>query len=231
VVDPRPPNPHLASPVELKERIEAERGGSPFVVYRDETGGQRIIRLVDEIHQLTIGRGDGCDLALDWDVRVSGLHAELCRAGGHWLVVDDGLSRNGTFVNGERVVGRRRLGDGDQLELGETQVIFRRPAARRPATTRLAGRGPSAPEVSVAQRRVLVALCRPFRSGEAFARPATNQEIAEELCLSIAAVKTHLRLLFQRFGLEGLPPNEKRTRLVQRALDSGAVSPSELERA
>ena len=30
-----------------------------------------------------------------------------------WTVVDDGLSRNGTYVNGERIHGRRRLVDGD----------------------------------------------------------------------------------------------------------------------
>jgi FHA domain len=160
---------------------------------------------------------------------VSGLHAELCRAGGHWLVVDDGLSRNGTLVNGERVAGRRRLRDGDELTLGTTRILFRRPAARDPKTTRLAEHGGAAVELSVAQRRVIVALARPFRSGEMFTRPATNQEIADALYLSIPTVKSHLRLLFQRFGLEGLPPHEKRSRLVQRALDSGAVSPADLD--
>ena len=35
--------------------------------------------------------------------------------------------------------------------------------------------------VSPAQRRVLVALCRPFKEGAAFATPATNQQIAAEL--------------------------------------------------
>ena len=32
--------------------------------------------------------------------------------GRRWVVCDEGLSHNGTFVNGERVRGRRRLGDG-----------------------------------------------------------------------------------------------------------------------
>jgi pSer/pThr/pTyr-binding forkhead associated (FHA) protein len=49
------------------------------------------------------------------------------RAGGSWLIVDDGLSRNGTFVNGERVTGRRRLQDGDHIGAGTTPLIFSDP--------------------------------------------------------------------------------------------------------
>jgi pSer/pThr/pTyr-binding forkhead associated (FHA) protein len=222
------PSPHLASPVELKRRIEAERTGDPFVVYRDADGEQQIVRLPADLRELTIGRDGECDVLLAWDAHVSGLHAQLRRSAGHWLVTDDGLSRNGTFVNGERVAGQRRLRDGDQLELGQTMLIFRRPRAKRAKSTAL-GLEALRPELSEAQRRVLVALCRPYRDGSAFARPATNQEIADELFLSVAAVKTHLRALFQRFEVEGLPQNEKRIRLVQRALDSGSVSPGELE--
>jgi pSer/pThr/pTyr-binding forkhead associated (FHA) protein len=224
------PSPHLASPVELKRRIEAERAGDPFVVYRDQAGEQRIVPLPTEVRELTIGRHGECDLLLDWDDRVSGLHAELRSSAGHWLVVDDGLSRNGTFVNGERVVGQRRLRDGDQLEVGQTLLVFRRPQAKPSKSTAL-GLDPIRPELSEAQRRVLVALCRPYRDGSAFALPATNQEIADELYLSVAAVKTHLRALFQRFEVDGLPQKEKRIRLVQRALDSGSVSPGELDPA
>jgi len=75
---------------------------------------------------------------------------------------------------------------------------------------------------------VLVALCRPYRDGGAYARPAPNRQIAEEVFLSVDAVKGHLRTLFARFGLEQLPQNEKRLRLVERALESGAVSRHEL---
>ena len=42
-------------------------------------------------------------------------------------MVDDGLSRNGTFVNGERVTRRRRLLDGDELRIGSTTIRFRAP--------------------------------------------------------------------------------------------------------
>jgi pSer/pThr/pTyr-binding forkhead associated (FHA) protein len=147
---------------------------------------------------------------------------------GEWLLVDDGLSRNGTHVNGERVDGRRRLRDTDELRIGQTVLVFREPADKRRRTTIVAGSEQQVVPVSPAQHRVLVALCRPLAEGTAFARPAANQEIAEELTLTVAAVKTHLRTLFQRFEIEALPQNEKRSELARRALDSGTVVPSDL---
>ena len=69
----------------------------------------------------------------------------------------------------------------------------------------------SAPALALTdtQRRVLVALCRPYRDG-GFETPATNQEIADELFLSVDAVKMHLRTLFGKFELGELPQNQKR---------------------
>ena len=86
----------------------------------------------------------------------------------------------------------------------------------------------AAPVISDAQRRVAVALCRPFGAADGFAAPATNQEIADELFLTVAAVKTHLRALFARFGIEDLPQNEKRLRLVELLLNTGVVGDHEL---
>ena len=222
-------NAHLATPAELKERIEAERLTRPFVIYRDDTGTQRIVLMDDGTDAATIGRADTAQIALPWDPHVSGLHAELRNVGGQWLVIDDGVSRNGTFVNGHRVVGRQRLADADQISVGQTTLLFRRPVPREGSSTLHLDDGIAPPQLSPAQRRVLVALCRPFRDGAEFARPATNQQIADELVLSVAAVKTHLRSLCQRFGIEGLPQNEKRIALARRAFETGAVSPSELQ--
>jgi predicted ArsR family transcriptional regulator len=78
------------------------------------------------------------------------------------------------------------------------------------------------------QRRILIALCRPFRDDASFATPATNQHIADELFLSVEAVKMHLRTLFAKFGLAELPQNEKRARLVESAMQSGVISQADL---
>ena len=74
------------------------------------------------------------------------------------------------------------------------------------------------------QRKVLIALCRPVNAS-AFATPATNREIAEEIFLSVDAVKAQLRVLFDRFGLEDLPQNQKRARLAASTLVGGLLSP------
>jgi hypothetical protein len=224
-----PLSPHLSSPAELKARLEAERLGRPLIVYRDDQGDQRLLPL--ESHSVvTIGRDGGCRLSLPWDWRVSGLHAELREIDGHWIVVDDGLSRNGTFVNGEPVTGRRRIRDGDLIEVGDTMLAFRDPARRKAATTVVGRGGLAAPELSPAQLKVLIALCRPFRDGDAFASPAPNQQIADELHLSVHAVKTHIRRLFQRFGIPDLAQNEKRAALVRAAFESRTISPGDLDR-
>jgi hypothetical protein len=73
------------------------------------------------------------------------------------------------------------------------------------------------------QRKVLIALCRPVVEASS-ATPATNPQIAAEVFLSVDAVKAHLRILFDRFGLGDLPQNEKRGRLVSMALSAGVVA-------
>ena len=73
------------------------------------------------------------------------------------------------------------------------------------------------------QLGILAALCRPLAGGNHFATPATNQEVADEVFLSVDAVKGHLRTLYRKFGIEDLPHNQKRARLVELAIEGGYV--------
>lgn len=216
------------SPKELKAQIEAERRGMPFLVYRDGEGAQLIYTLADEVERITIGRTEATDVSLQWDTEVSRLHAELERVGRDWTVADDGFSRNGTHLNGERVVGRRRLRDGDILRIGRTSVLYKQPLTADITETEVASDMVDRTSLSDAQRRVLIALCRPFKDAGGYVTPATNQQIASDLFLSVDAVKTHLRALFAKFGIEDLPQNQKRVRLVELALKSGVVTMREL---
>jgi DNA-binding CsgD family transcriptional regulator len=224
---PSPLKAHSASPAELRERIEAERRGRPFLVFRDDEHEQQILDLDGQGERLSVGRGATNEVSLPWDTEVSRLHAELECIGGEWTVSDEGLSRNGTFVNGSRVSGRHRLRDGDVLRVGQTSIAYKRPAAEDSQPTQIAGERMTLGDLPPTQRQVLVALARPYKHDE-FGVPATNQEIASELHLSVDAVKSHLRSLFQRFGIEHLPQNQKRSRLVAEALQSGVLATRDL---
>jgi pSer/pThr/pTyr-binding forkhead associated (FHA) protein len=222
-------DPDGVSPAELQERVRADRRGEPYLLFRDGAGGQQILALSDQAAQLTIGRAPGCDVCLAWDEGISRAHARLERLGKDaWMLVDDGLSRNGSIVNGQRLRHRRRLIDGDVLRFGATSVLYRAPSFEAGRTLTLAASSAEI-ELSPAQRRVLVALCRPYRDGGDVATPASNREIADELVLSIEAVKTQLRALFEKFDVEPLARDMKRTRLVQRAFETGAISRRDLD--
>jgi pSer/pThr/pTyr-binding forkhead associated (FHA) protein len=216
---------HRATPAELRERIAAERRGRPFLLLRDGEGAQRIVDLGDAPERLTVGRSAASDVAVPWDGEVSRVHASLERLGDEWTLVDDGSSRNGSFVDGLRLQGRRRLRDGDVIVVGRTALVFRSPSGGESLRTATSDQ-PTVPRVSAAQRRVLVALCRPLAVGQAV--PATNKQIAAELIIGVETVKSHMSALVEAFGLAGLPQHHKRATLARRALDLGVVAPGEL---
>jgi hypothetical protein len=215
--------PHASSPAELQERLRLEMQGEPFLVYRDAGGAQRLLVLGDGVQRVSIGRRLEADVSLSWDTEVSRLHAVLDRVAGEWTVEDDGLSSNGTWLGEERLHGRRRLCDGDVLRIGRTAIGFRNPGSGGSGATVRSGDAASVAKVSDAQRRVLVALCRPLWSATAYASPASNQQIADELYISVDSVKTHLKALFAKFALEDVPQNAKRGQLADRALRTGIV--------
>jgi len=215
-------------------------------VLRDGAGRQVIVELTAPRSPLTIGRQPGSDIALTWDDEVSRAHAviecigdvaltwddEVSRAhavieciGDVWTLVDDGRSRSGSFVNGQRVHGRRRLRDDDVIAIGHTVLTFVAPLASGGSTA--VGASRPLPVMSAAQRRVLVALCRPYAAAR-FATPPSNGELAAELSLSVETIKFHLHSLFELFGLGGVPQHRKRATLAQRALEQGAITPREL---
>ncbi len=197
--------------------------------FTDDSGRQHEFMLTADQQRVTIGRSPQADLALRWDAEVSRLHAAIEYLGAHWTIVDDGLSRNGTFVNGERLVGRRRLMAGDRIRVGTSLVSFHDFGGVVDDATRTStGTIPTLRSLTDTQRAVLVALCRPYKNGAGFATPASNQQIAEELFLSVDAIKTHLRALFAKFGVENLPQNQKRVRLAGLAMQSGLISDRDL---
>jgi hypothetical protein len=190
----------------------------PFLLFRDADDRQQLFFLSPESTNASVGRQASADLVLDWDDQVSREHARFERVNDDWEVVDDGLSRNGTFVNEERLSGRRRLYDGDTVRVGRTKMTFRSDSPEPPSDVSL----------STTQRRVLAALCRPFKEGSRFATPASDDEIAEELFLSVSEVRAHLKVLYAKLGVLELPDGDKRLRTVEHALASGLISERDL---
>jgi pSer/pThr/pTyr-binding forkhead associated (FHA) protein len=205
--------------------------GSPFFAFIAD-GRETTFALEESADRLSIGRGPDIDLRLDGDETVSQLHAELERLGRHWVVSDDGLSRHGSFLNGERLSGRTRLRDGDELRVGTTTLTFRQPppihSGSIAAPTAVPPEQRQVPPLTDRQREVLIALARPFAREGGYSVAATNRQIAEETHLSVDAVKRHLRILFERFGIGSLAQNEKRVRLVELALQAGSISMRDL---
>jgi FHA domain len=221
--------PRAESAKEIKRVIELERLGDAFLRYRAHSGELELVRLGEGRFQATIGRGEQSDVSLPWDAYVSSVHAEIRQIAGEWTVSDEGLSRNGTFLNGERLSGRQRLRDGDSIRIGKTVIVYCAPTEAGSAmTTSIVTGEARVPRVTDAQRRVIVALCRPYKSARGFVAPASNQTIAEEVFLTVDAVKGHLRALFAAFGIDELPQNQKRARLADLALAWGIVSEHEL---
>ncbi|MBA3288804.1 MAG: FHA domain-containing protein [Acidimicrobiia bacterium] len=70
-------------------------------------------------HEITIGRDPASTITIDGDTFVSSLHARVYNVDGQAMVEDLG-STNGSFHNGNRLLGARLLHPGDRIQVGYT---------------------------------------------------------------------------------------------------------------
>jgi len=171
----------------------------------------------------TIGKAEENDVALPDDPTASRLHAVFEQFSAGWCVTDLGSS-NGTWVNDERIWSARPLRHGDELRIGQTRVTFRDFAQVGGSATEIEA---EAPTLTRRERDVLVALCRPLLARDLFTEPASTRAIADELVITLPAVKQHLANLYDKFGVTSGDTN-RRARLANEALRRGAVSLSQL---
>lgn len=171
---------------------------------------------------VTIGQSPTNDVPLPFDRTVSRVHCVIEPIASRWCVRDLS-SRNGTFVNGERIWGEQPLRAGDEIRVGSVRFVVRLDDAGHGDETVGAETGPA---LTRREREVLVALCRPMFSGDVFREPASTRQIASELVVTEAAVKQHLSRLYDKFGI--YEPEGRRARLANDAIRRGAVSTAEI---
>ena len=101
---------------------------SADVQFGEDAAGQYSVRWASRDFPLhdgenVIGRDPGATIAIDAPI-VSRRHARIVVSSGGAMLEDLG-SKNGTFVEGERVTGPTPLHDGDQIRVGDFQLSFR----------------------------------------------------------------------------------------------------------
>jgi pSer/pThr/pTyr-binding forkhead associated (FHA) protein len=176
-----------------------------------------------------IGRDPGCDLVFEKDRAVSRRHAILEPRGGAWLISDLN-SRNGTWVNGQKVFGGQALRDRDEIIVGEIRIIFHDGAR----TNSMSSTAPLAerPKLTPAQQRTLVELVRPIlRRDKPVPGPASVDEIARALFVGRGAVQANLSALYDKFGILPDPDGrqDRRWRLSNEAIQRASVRFEDLD--
>lgn len=184
-------------------------------------GGAETVPL--KTKRVTVGKSPDNDLLVE-DREVSRVHCvfECYRAG--WSVRDMS-SRNGTYVNRERLTAERPLREGDEIRIGSTLMVFYDGQLRADVSSTRAGEPP--PKLTPRERDVLVELCRPLHTGSIFDRVATTGEIARRLFVTEPAVRQHIRSLVRKFGVPGRG-DRCRIELANEAVRRGALSLSEI---
>ena len=173
--------------------------------------------------ELTIGQAPTNDVPLPFDQTISRVHCVLERVASRWCVRDLS-SRNGSFVNGERIWGERPLRAGDEIRVGSVRFVARLDDDGVHGNETVGAE--TGPALTRREREVLVALCSPMFSGDVFREPASTRQIASDLVVTEAAVKQHLSRLYDKFAI--FEQEGRRARLANEAIRRGAVNTAEI---
>ena len=178
--------------------------------------------------RLTLGKASTNDVSLEHDPTVSRLHAVLENHGSAWSIRDLG-SRNGTYLNGEKIDAERVLRSGDELRVGKSRLVYleaRQSGEPLEEATIVPDAAQLPPRLTRREVDVLMVLCRPLVSDDPFPEPASVRRMAGDLYVTEAAVKQHLQNLYDKFSIP--TEGDRRVRLANEALRRGAVTIAQL---
>jgi len=140
-----------------------------------KVGGHEVDR-IDLRAELRVGRAEDNDLDLA-DPKVSRHHARVFKQGAVYMVEDLG-SANGTWVSGVLLAGPQRLKHGDQIVVGDTELVYQEP--RRASGDTLVGPSAVAAPPTVTQVPLAAAVPPP-------AEPAKEPGTSRGLTIGLIA--------------------------------------------
>jgi hypothetical protein len=112
--------PPVHSTAEYSQRAAAPPGDGPRLVVTAPGGEPVVYPFTGDV--MSLGRGRNNDIQIKNDGKISRYHCRIFRRGDEFIV-EDNKSSNGTLVEG-KLVTRQRLDGGEQIQLGETRVVF-----------------------------------------------------------------------------------------------------------
>jgi hypothetical protein len=180
--------------------------------------GREMITLSGQ--RATVGKASTNLVCLEHDGTVSRVHAVLENLGFAWSIRDVG-SRNGTYLNGEKITAERVLRSGDELRVGNSRLVFWELKQGGEDDTEAVEPTQRPPHLTRRELEVLVVLCRPMVSDDPFPEPASVRHMARELFVSEAAIKQHLQNMYDKFAIPA--EGDRRIRLANEAIRRGAV--------
>ena len=113
------PRPTPAAPKRNRKPPKGRSGRAARLVILEPKHRRGTAVAID--HEITLGRADDCTISIQDDTYVSTLHLRVYDYDGQPMVEDLG-STNGTFHNGNKLIGSKLLQPGDRIQVGTTVI-------------------------------------------------------------------------------------------------------------
>lgn len=111
-----------------------------------ESGGKSRMVEIPENSVLSLGRLENSDIVLN-DMAVSRRHATIFSNGGECFI-EDNASTAGTWINGEKILGRRKISNSDKIKIGSFEITVSMPERGQPVAGRIIPLPENAPQNS-----------------------------------------------------------------------------------
>jgi DNA-binding CsgD family transcriptional regulator len=180
------------------------------VIRLDVHDGTHRRTLAVEADPVRVGRDGECEVPLPGDTTVSRVHALLTSTPDGWQVADAG-SRNGTFVNGRKLLVPQLLSLGDRILIGNFVLVLQADDAALIETVGVDDASAARVQVETGLSPRELEVLRLVSAGD------SDQQIAATLFISVKTVHSHLDRIRTKTGCR------RRAELLRYAMDHGVA--------